>query len=95
MSPRLLKTDRCPHCKTDLPSPTPRVCPSCAGSLQRRFLSLGCLSSAPPIVLAALGLWAWAARDTPQAIPSAQPSPDLPTPAEGAPPLQCVPELLR
>jgi len=55
MSPRVIETKRCPHCKAVLPQPTPRVCPSCAGSLQKRFLTLGCLTSAPPIVLAMLG----------------------------------------
>ena len=56
MSPRVLKTRHCPHCQALLPEPTPRVCPECAGSLQKRFLSIGCLSSAPPVVLLALGL---------------------------------------
>lgn len=54
MAPRVLDARRCPHCKSDLPSPTPRVCPVCGGSLQKRFLSLGCLTSAPPPVIA---LW--------------------------------------
>ena len=57
MSPRILEAERCPHCKGELPKPTPRVCPHCAGSLQRRFLSFGCLSSAPPVVLFAVLLW--------------------------------------
>jgi predicted amidophosphoribosyltransferase len=57
MSPRLLDTGRCPHCKEVLPRPTPRVCPSCAGSLQKRFLALGCLSSAPPIFVIGAVLW--------------------------------------
>jgi len=57
MSPRILDVDRCPHCKSELEKPTPRVCPACGGSLQKRFLTAGCLSSAPPIVLAAWGLW--------------------------------------
>jgi predicted amidophosphoribosyltransferase len=57
MSPRILAVDRCPHCKSPLEKPTPRVCPACGGSLQKRFLTAGCLSSAPPIVLAAWGLW--------------------------------------
>ena len=62
MSPRILQADQCPHCKKPLPRPTPRVCPSCAGSLQKRFLTMGCLSSAPPIVLFATGVWWWLAR---------------------------------
>jgi hypothetical protein len=33
------------------------MCPQCGGSLQKRFLTAGCLSSAPPLVLAAWGLW--------------------------------------
>ena len=51
MSPRILDTKRCPHCKEVLPEPTPRVCPACGGSIQKRFLSAGCLTSAPPPVL--------------------------------------------
>jgi hypothetical protein len=62
MSPRILDVDRCPHCKEKLPKPTPRVCPSCAGSLQKRFLTAGCLTSAPPLVLAAWGVWHLVAR---------------------------------
>jgi hypothetical protein len=57
MSPRVLEVARCPHCKAALEKPTPRVCPACGGSLQKRFLSIGCLSSAPPLLCAALGLW--------------------------------------
>lgn len=53
MSPRLLKTRRCPHCKAQLPQPTPRVCPACGGSLQQRYLAAGCLSSAPKLLLLA------------------------------------------
>ena len=62
MSPRVVERKNCPHCKAALPEPTPRVCPACAGSLQKRHLSLGCLSSAPPVVLALLGA-AWALRE--------------------------------
>ena len=51
MSPRILDLDRCRHCKADLERPTPRVCPACGGSLQKRHLALGCLTSAPPPVL--------------------------------------------
>jgi predicted amidophosphoribosyltransferase len=54
--PRLIEQRRCPHCAEELPEPKPRACPSCAGSLQQRHLKAGCLSSAPPLVLAALGL---------------------------------------
>ncbi|MEY2806979.1 MAG: hypothetical protein RIR65_1396 [Planctomycetota bacterium] len=54
--PRLLKARRCPHCKERLAQPPPRVCPACAGSLQQRHLALGCLTSAPKVVLAAWGL---------------------------------------
>jgi hypothetical protein len=70
MSPRVIQSKRCPHCKAELPQPTPRVCPSCAGSLQKRFLTLGCLTSAPPVVLALLGA-AWALRDTAEATANA------------------------
>lgn len=57
MSPRILDTRVCPHCKGPLAKPTPRACPHCAGSLQKRFLSIGCLSSAPPALLLAWGVW--------------------------------------
>ena len=57
MSPRILEVERCPHCKAELPKPTPRVCPSCAGSLQKRHLSIGCLTSAPPLFLIGILVW--------------------------------------
>jgi hypothetical protein len=34
------------------------MCPKCGGSLQQRFLKLGCLSTAPKIVLVACAIWA-------------------------------------
>jgi predicted amidophosphoribosyltransferase len=58
MSPRILDTRRCPHCKAELPDPTPRMCPSCGGSLQQRHLKMGCLTTAPKIVLVASAAWA-------------------------------------
>jgi hypothetical protein len=58
MSPRVLDTKQCPHCRGALERPTPRVCPHCAGSLQQRFFKFGCLSSAPPVLLVA-GAVAW------------------------------------
>jgi predicted amidophosphoribosyltransferase len=58
MSPRILDARRCPHCKAELPQPTPRVCPNCAGSLQQRHLKIGCLTSAPKIMLVAVAAWA-------------------------------------
>lgn len=61
--PRILDVDQCPHCKADLPKPVPRVCPSCGGSLQQRYLSIGCLTSKPMLLLVATGVgWAvaWA-----------------------------------
>jgi hypothetical protein len=51
MSPRILKLRRCPHCKLELPQPTPRVCPACGGSLQQRYLASGCLTSAPKLLV--------------------------------------------
>ena len=54
MSPRLIESDTCPHCGKDLPDPKPRMCPSCGGSIQKRYLTAGCLSSAPPLILFAL-----------------------------------------
>jgi predicted amidophosphoribosyltransferase len=63
MSPRLIESNRCPHCGAELPEPKPHACPSCAGSLQQRFLRAGCLSSAPRLFLLALAAWlAWRAR---------------------------------
>lgn len=57
MSPRILDTSFCPHCRGPLAKPTPRMCPTCGGSLQKRFLSIGCLSSAPPAILVLWGVW--------------------------------------
>ncbi len=51
MSPRVLEVPFCPHCKGELSRPTPRVCPHCAGSLQVRYMTSGCLTSAPKLVL--------------------------------------------
>jgi hypothetical protein len=56
MSPRILDTQTCPHCGVALARPTPRTCPSCAGSLQKRYLSTGCLTSRPMLLLATLAL---------------------------------------
>jgi predicted amidophosphoribosyltransferase len=53
MSPRVLDTRTCPHCKAALPEPTPRSCPACGGSLQQRHLAAGCLTSAPKLFLLA------------------------------------------
>jgi predicted amidophosphoribosyltransferase len=50
--PRLIVEKECPHCGAQLPVPKPTSCPECMGSLQQRFLRAGCLSSAPPILLA-------------------------------------------
>ncbi|QDU84566.1 hypothetical protein Pla163_16770 [Planctomycetes bacterium Pla163] len=61
MAPRILEVDRCPHCKADLERPTPRLCPSCGGSLQKRYLEAGCLSSKPVLLIAA-GTAAWTLR---------------------------------
>ncbi|HUR26818.1 MAG TPA: hypothetical protein VM509_01420 [Planctomycetota bacterium] len=54
--PRLIDSPFCPHCKAKLPVPKPRSCPMCAGSLNQRFLKVGCLTSAPPLVLFAWGV---------------------------------------
>ncbi|MCY3002013.1 MAG: hypothetical protein NTV21_09425 [Planctomycetota bacterium] len=55
--PKLIEGRRCPHCDVALPTPPPRMCPGCGGSLQQRYLRVGCLSSAPKLVLAAAGAW--------------------------------------
>ena len=59
---RILETDRCPHCKSPVPEPTPRVCPECAGSLQKRYLKAGCISSGPALLLLLVSLAAALAR---------------------------------
>lgn len=59
MSPRLIKERRCPHCRVELDREIPRVCPECGGSLQRRYLKAGCLSTKPLgllVLCALLGL---------------------------------------
>lgn len=58
---RLIDDPRCPHCDAELPEPKPRLCPRCAGSLQRRYLRAGCLTSAPKLLLYACALW-WLAE---------------------------------
>lgn len=60
--PRLIEEPTCPHCGAKLPSPKPRSCPECAGSLQQRYLRAGCLSSAPKLVGFGLVL-GWAVRE--------------------------------
>jgi len=55
--PRLIESRQCPHCGAKLPEPKPRICPSCAGSLQKRHLRVGCLSSAPKLVVIGAALW--------------------------------------
>lgn len=57
MSPKVLDVDRCPHCRGELTRPTPRVCPHCAGSIQQRYVTSGCLTSAPKMLALAVGLW--------------------------------------
>jgi predicted amidophosphoribosyltransferase len=56
MPPRLIEQDTCPHCGAELSSSKPRVCPECMGSLQKRYLASGCLTSAPKLILLALVL---------------------------------------
>ena len=55
--PRLIEGRRCPHCGAELPEEKPRSCPICAGSLQKRHLRVGCLSSAPRLIVLALAAW--------------------------------------
>jgi hypothetical protein len=55
-----LNVEHCPHCKGDLPRPNPRVCTHCGGSLQVRYMTSGCLTSAPKLfVLGAAGFGVW------------------------------------
>lgn len=82
MSPRILDVKQCPHCGERLGSPVPRVCPACGGSLQKRYLSLGCLSTAPVFLalatVAARGLGAVEAEPErePRASAATAPEPD-------------------
>ena len=43
--PRLIKSPFCPHCKAKLPVPKPAACPSCGGSINQRYLNVGCQST--------------------------------------------------
>ena len=54
-----MEEDHCPSCRARLPEPKPRACPRCAASLNQRYLKWGCLTSAPPPLIA-LSLGAWA-----------------------------------
>lgn len=60
--PRLIDSPFCPHCRAKLPEPKPRACPVCAGSLNQRFLKIGCLTSAPPLLAIGIGLVEWLER---------------------------------
>jgi hypothetical protein len=51
---------RCPHCKAEVPKDHGRVCLDCGGSLQKRYLAIGCLTS-KPMILIAVGLPLWLA----------------------------------
>jgi hypothetical protein len=62
MSPRLIDAKKCPHCGAKLPQPVPRACPECAGSLQKRFVTAGCLTSAPKLFLLGYAAWWIASR---------------------------------
>lgn len=59
--PRILKAKRCPHCGAPLEQPPQRVCTSCGGSLQQRYLQAGCFSSSPVLfaLVGAGALFAW------------------------------------
>jgi hypothetical protein len=48
---------RCPHCRADLARPAPRACPACGGLLQQRYLTAGCLTSAPKLLALAAAGW--------------------------------------
>jgi len=57
----MIEAETCPHCKKELEKPLPRACPKCGGSLQKRYLTAGCLTSKPLVLLAAVGaLWFFA-----------------------------------
>ena len=60
--PRVIEEPRCPHCKAELKKPIPRSCPVCGGSLQKRFLASGCLTTKPLLLLVGLGLFWLLAR---------------------------------
>ena len=67
---------RCPHCKAPVPKDHGRSCLECGGSLQKRYLSIGCLTSKPIILFALLLPW-WATRAS-----SSGDAADTPPPAE-------------
>lgn len=52
---------RCPHCKAEVPPDHGPVCVECGGSLQKRYLSIGCLTSKPVVIFALLVPW-WGAK---------------------------------
>ncbi|MAF64249.1 MAG: hypothetical protein CMJ84_01135 [Planctomycetes bacterium] len=56
----MIEEERCPHCGAELGGEKPRVCPQCGGSLQRRYLRAGCLSSKPVGLLLVCALLAGA-----------------------------------
>lgn len=59
---------RCPHCKAEVPKDHGRLCIECGGSLQKRYLSIGCLTSKPLILIAAgLSMWLAGGEDAPAA----------------------------
>jgi len=59
---------RCPHCKAEVPKDHGRVCLDCGGSLQKRYLAIGCLSSKPLILFAAgLSMWLAGGHEAPAA----------------------------
>lgn len=85
MSPRIEKHARCPHCKTELGGANERVCPECGGSLQKRFLKAGCLTSAPPVFLAAASLFFGASRSDGSAERASSEAPGAPAPPAAGP----------
>lgn len=61
-----VEAGRCPHCNAEVPKDHGRTCVECGGSLQKRYLSIGCLSSKPMILLAVgVPLWLGSGGDAP------------------------------
>jgi hypothetical protein len=63
--PRLIESDKCPHCAGALerdPEAPNSVCPHCGGSLQQRYLKAGCFTSAPHLILGAVVALRWLAE---------------------------------
>jgi len=53
--PRLIDSDKCPHCGAERKDRESGCCEACGGSQQQRHLRAGCISAAP--LLLAVLVW--------------------------------------